>query len=105
MNYLFVDQLTGFRLPSLIHMYKDFDFVVYHDTECGSYSYDEFSYDNELFSSYRYSPKRLPHSILLIKKEKERMIETLKEELLIQNNIYYSKFPFLKNISYGFKRI
>jgi len=48
-NYLFIDQYAGYRLSSLVGLYKEFDVIAMHDTEIREdkcYGYSEFKPDN-----------------------------------------------------------
>ena len=42
LSFLFIDHITGLRMPALVGLFDKFDFIAYHDTQAAGYHYDKF---------------------------------------------------------------
>lgn len=81
LDYLFIDQVSGLRAFTLFSLYRQFEFVVYHDAEDKGYGYEQFAdcdngeYFHFLMSTY------IPFSGILIHRKHAAKMAEFKQAL------------------------
>ena len=68
LDFLFIDHISGLRAFTLFALYRQFDFIVYHDAEDKGYGYEQFAeFDNGEFF-HHVLRAYIPHTGILIRK-------------------------------------
>lgn len=92
-NYLFIDTYSGYRLSSLVDLYKYFDVIVFHDFEPNQdkyYGYSKFKPRNDYL--YFRESTWLSHSGFLFKQHMIKYFPQFMSEYERQCDLFADKF-------------
>jgi hypothetical protein len=91
LDFLFIDQVSGLRAATLFSLYRQFEFVVYHDAEDKGYSYEQFpEFDNGEYLHFMHSAY-IPYTGILMHRKHAAKLAEFKQALERQALAYWTE--------------